>query len=492
MTDFGHGATPVAFPASSRIVRLLSAPRVLVVLLGLNVLVACLVCYGFRHEITGDHYTYLGYVEGLSRGRYSYWYFFPDYIPDTLRNPGYPVFLYALSLISKSVALIQLVQLALYLSAVWLVVRTLKRFAPDPTNGRVAAAVFLLLLLPNVQMAYYAAVVFPEILTTFLVTAYFAVVVFTVPGNWSRAIALGLLTGALFQSRPVFLFFPLVQVGLEWLLRRGQFRVGVALLQLAVYGFTMVPYALWNQRHHGQFKITSLEGGAGVMQTGFWGFRMPGYKEMRTFGNTMGNEPIKFVEPAAVPGYIAQFNREWDEIDRQLLPHQTRQDSLYLTRMRHDYPLLIATRSAPLTKAREALMLRSTLQHIAAEPGYYLKTRIYTFFRLFITGVQLTELAKAHSPAALLKVLYPFLVSAFTFLLALVLVPLALWRRRVGGFAFWLALLLTLYFGAIHVPFSIQARYTTPIRLLFIYSIAVSAAGLLRPHRPAVALPAAG
>ncbi len=483
-----HAATR----SPSRFVRLLSDPRVLPILLGLNALVACAVCYGFRHQISGDHFTYLGYVEGLARGRYSYWYFFPDYIPDTLRNPGYPVFLYLLSLVSRSVGWIQLVQLAFYLVAVGLVVRVILRQTPDSSSGRVAAAIFLLLLLPNVQMAYYAAVVFPEILTTFLVTAYFAVVVFTTPAHWMRAVALGLLTGALFQSRPVVLFFPVVQFGLEWLLRRGQFRAGVALAQLLVYGLTMMPYALWNQRHHGQFKITSIEGGAGVMQLGFWGFRMPGYKEMRTFGNTMGDEPIKFVEPPEVPGYIAQFNREWDEMDRQLAPYHTHQDSLYLARMRHDYPLLIVTRSAPLTKAREALMLHSTLQHIAAEPGYYLKTRIYTFFRLFITGVQLDDLARAHSPTALLKVLYPFLVSAFTFLFAVVLVPLALWRRRVGGFAFWLALLLTLYFGAIHVPFSIQARYTTPIRLLFIYTVAVSATGLLQSRRPVGHLPAAG
>jgi hypothetical protein len=51
---------------------------------------------------------------------------------------------------------------------------------------------------------------------------------------------------------------------------------------------------------------------------------------------------------------------------------------------------------------------------------------------------------------------------------------------RVGGLAFWLALLLALYCGAIHVPFAMQARYTTPVRLLFLAAIATSGAGLLR------------
>ena len=477
---------------AARLTRLLSAPWVLGALFALNALVAAVVCYGFRNQISGDHFTYLGYVLGLARGRYSYWYFLPDYIPDTLRNPGYPGFLFLLSFISKRVVFIQIVQLGLYLVAVGLAVRTLRRFASDPTSGQIAACIFLLLLLPNVQMAYYAAVVFPEILTTFLVTAYFAVVVSTAPGHWTRGVALGLLTGALFQSRPVFLFFPLVQVGLEWLLRREQFRLGVAVLQLAVYVLTMMPYALWNQRHHGQFKITSIEGGGGVMHIGFWGFRMPGYHETRSFGNTMGNEPVKFVNPGTVPDYITRYNREWDEIDREAAPYHTHQDSLYVKRMQRDHPWLIVTRSASLTRKREELMIRSTLRHIAEEPYYYLKTRVYTFIRLFITGIQLKELSEARSPAALVKVLYPFLVSAFTFMLALVLVPLALWRRRVGGFAFWLALLLTLYFGAIHLPFAIQARYTTPVRLLFIYAVAVSAAGLLIPRRVNPHLPAAG
>jgi hypothetical protein len=44
---------------------------------------------------------------------------------------------------------------------------------------------------------------------------------------------------------------------------------------------------------------------------------------------------------------------------------------------------------------------------------------------------------------------------------------------------YWLPVLVTIvYWGLIHVPFVIQARYTIPVRLLLIALIAVSIHGL--------------
>lgn len=457
------------------------------VVLALVVLCGVAVCYASSGQGGGDHHSYLSYVEGIKHGRYSCWWFYPDYVPDTLRNPGYPAFLYLLSFISPSVSLIQVVQVFLYVGAVGLLLYAIRRqYADGQGSYLLIANLFLLLLLPNLNIAHYASQVIPEVLNTFLIAAYFTLVVFWAPGSWRRAVVLALIGGAAFQTRPVFLFLPVIQLGLEWLLRRPQFRIGPALVQLLLFGLTMIPYGLWNQRNHGQFRITSLEGGAGIMQLGFWSFRMPGYFEHRNFGNIMGNEAVRFVDDAEVPAYIAAYEREWDGIDRELRPYYTRLDSLYLDSMRTHQPFMIMTRSSRLTAKREELMVQRTLQHIREEPGYYFKTRIFTFFRLYITGVQLDDWAKAKGPVGHLKVLYPFLVSATTFLLALILIPLALWRRRVGGFAFWFALLITAYFGAIHVPFAIQARYTTPVRLLLIYATAVSAGSLIQRRRPVV------
>ena len=478
-------------PDSARLSRFFASVTLFRALLVMVILAGIAVCYAASGSSGGDHHSYLSYVEGIRHGRYSCWWFYADYIPDTLRNPGYPVFLYLLSFLSNRVGLIQVTQVVLYVAAVGLMLYAIRRqYANGPGSWLLIANLFLLLLLPNLNIAHYASQVVPELLNTFLLTAYFCLVVFWSPGSWRRAVVLALVGGAAFQTRPVFLFLPVLQLGMEWLMLRPQFRVGPALIQLALYGLTMIPYGLWNQRNHGQFRITSLEGGAGIMQLGFWGFRMPGYFERRNFGNIMGNEAIRFVDDADIPGYIAAYEHEWDEIDHELRPYYTRTDSLYLDSMRAHKPFMIMTRSSRLTTRREELMRDYTIRHIRQEPGYYLKTRVFTFFRLYVTGVQLDDWAKAKGAVGCLKVLYPFLVSAVTFLLALVLVPLALWRRRVGGFAFWLALLITIYFGAIHVPFAIQARYTTPVRMLLIYVTAVSAGSLWQRRPPATLDPA--
>lgn len=53
------------------------------------------VCYStFRDLTSGEEKHYLSYAQGLEYGRFSQWWFLPNYIPDTIRTPGYPVFLF--------------------------------------------------------------------------------------------------------------------------------------------------------------------------------------------------------------------------------------------------------------------------------------------------------------------------------------------------------------------------------------------------------------
>ncbi|WP_375415782.1 hypothetical protein [uncultured Hymenobacter sp.] len=455
----------------------LAGRRLFLALLGLNLLVSALVFFAFRNQVSGDHYTYLGYAEGLARGRYSYWYFLPEYVPDTFRNPGYPLFVLAVRTLTQSVLALKLLQLVLYFGAVALTLAALRRLSA-PGSWR-SCNLFLLLLLPNIQGAYFAALVFPEVLVGFLLLLYFHVALVRAPGSWVRAALLAGLAGALVQVRPMFILFPLAQVALDWGWQRRAFRRGPAGGFLLLFGLTLLPYAAWNYRHHGTFKVTSLEGGGGVLQIGFWALRMPGYHEQRYWGNTMGDELVQFAAPTQVPGYIRAFNQEWDEIERQCAPLLTRRDSTYLPRMRQR-PELFPTYSSAYTRRREQLLVRYTLAHIRAEPGYFLQTRLYTLVRLWVTGVQRRDWAAAPTPLARLKVLYPFLSSAATFLLALVCIPWALARRGLGRVpAFALALALVVYFGVMHLPFAIQARYTVPARLLLLFCVAQAISALL-------------
>lgn len=460
--------------------------RLFGILLGLNALATLVVVASAFRVASGDHYTYLGYADGLLHGRYSYWYFYPDYIPDTFRNPGYPLFLGLLKALRLGEAGIRLIQIGLYVATIGLVLRLARR--SEVPGSWLVRNLFLLLLLPNVQLAYFAALIFPEGLVAFLLAAY-AVVALTWPlGSWWRTVALGLLAGLIFQCRPIFILFPLVQVGLDfWLAQpRRVFAWGQAVAFLLLYGATMLPYAAWNYHHHGVFKPTSLEGGAGVMQVGFWALRMPGYHENRYWGNQMGNEVVRFADPSQVPGYITAFNHEWDLIEAQCRPLLTVRDHQYLPLMRRDHGLLFPTRSSAYTLRREQLLMQANLANIRREPGYYFQTRLYTLVRLWVTGVQVDAWQAATTPVVKLKVLYPALVSGLTFLVALVSIGWALGgsRQLKSSPSWWLALALVIYFGLVHLPFAIQARYTVPVRPWLLLTTALALAAWLKPRAP--------
>jgi hypothetical protein len=459
----------------------LASRRLFWVLLGLNVLASLAVAASAFSVASGDHYTYMGYADGLLHGRYSYWYFYPDYIPDTFRNPGYPLLLALLKGLGLGEAGIRVVQLGLYAAAIGLVLQLAR--CGEVAGSWTVRNLFLLLLLPNVQLAYFSALIFPEGPVAFLLVAYAVVVLTWRQGSWGRTVGLALLAGLIFQCRPVFILFPLGQVMLDyWLVRpRRIFAWGQAIVFLLLYGATMLPYAAWNYQHHGVFKPTSLEGGAGVMQIGFWALRMPGYLENRYWGNRMGEEVVRFANPAQVPSYIAAFNHEWDVIDAQCRPLLNARDRHYLPLMRRDHGLLFPTHSTAYTLRREQLLMQINLANIRREPGYYFKTRLYTLVRLWVTGVQVSAWQAATTPVAKIKVLYPALVSGLTFIVALLSISWALWHQRWlrAPTLWWLALALVVYFGVIHLPFAIQARYTVPVRPWLLLATALALAAWL-------------
>ncbi|MGI4873451.1 MAG: hypothetical protein ACRYFX_20020 [Janthinobacterium lividum] len=437
------------------------------------------------HINSPDQYTYLGYTDGLQQGRYTYWATFADYLPDTFRNPGYPLFLLLLKQLGMGVAGMRVVQIGLYAATIGIVLHLARRC--EQPGSWLVRNLFLLLLLPNVQMAYFAAVIYPEILVVFLLAAYTGVALTWASGTWRRTVTLALLAGLIFQVRPIFIFFPALHLAVDFWHARPHFAWGQAVGLLALFGATMLPYAAWNHHHHGVWKPTSLEGGAGVTQLGFWALRLPGYKDSHYWTTQMGNEVVQFVDPAEVPGYIAAYNQEWDTIEAQCRPFLSARDRHYMPLMAQQ-PLLFPTYSSAYTLQREHLLMQYNVAHIRQEPLYYLKTRLYTLVRLWVTGVQRDAWQAATTPVAKLKVLYPALVSGFTFLLALVSITWAGLRARLSCRpTWWLSLALVMYFGVMHLPFAIQARYTVPVRpwLLLATALALAAWLTRRLHAPA-------
>lgn len=429
-------------------------------------IVAAIVLFAFRNAYGGDLGTYTGLADGILHGRYSFWWKLNVYVPDTFRNPGYPLFLVPFRLFTDSMWPVQVVQLLLYTASVLMVPRIIENLG----GGTLAKNIFLLLLLPSVNIAYFTAAILPEIPVLFFITL-FTWLVTTPGGAWRHPVLLGLLLVAAFQCRSPLLLFPLAWTAMRLFFHDHPFRVRPAMLILTVFALGLVPYATWNLIRHGTFKPTPLEGGGGVLHMGWWSGKIPGHQERWYWGNTASEELVEFIPSERVPEQVAAFNAEWSAIDSALAPLLTRTDSIMLVSFasRGD---LFRTYNARYTLAREELLKRATFAHMKEEKGYTAAHSLYGAVRFWVTGLNPRKFHEA-GLAGKVALLYPLLLTLIIFLTAVIIVPMAFIRtphlaKRTGDLWIWIV-----YFGAIHAPFAIQARYTIPVRMLLFALIAL-------------------
>ncbi|HEY0977716.1 MAG TPA: hypothetical protein VGE21_09615, partial [Flavobacteriales bacterium] len=139
----------------------LSSLRLRNILLAANVLMGVLVVYIFR-TAHGDLGDYLPLADGILHGTYSMWYRLPVDIPDTFRNPGYPLFLALFRAIGPDLLWVQAAQVLLHALSVLLILRIVGRL-----GGLIAQNIFLLLLLPSINVLYFSTGIYPETPTMF-------------------------------------------------------------------------------------------------------------------------------------------------------------------------------------------------------------------------------------------------------------------------------------------------------------------------------------
>lgn len=241
---------------------------------------------------------------------------------------------------------------------------------------------------------------------------------------------------------------------------------------LAIFVMTMIPYGLWNKQHHGVFKITSLEGGGGVFHLGYWMFKLPDYYEPRYWGNYCTREMIPFIEEKDKEIYIKAYNAEWDEIDAACAPLLTAADTAMIE-IKKGYPSLFKTYNSRYTLKREEMLKEFAVRDIKSDFLFYLKAKSYSAVRLWVTGIPMKDFETA-GPAKKLYLMYPFLVTLATFITGLILLPLAFYKFKPEMLPMLGILMIALYFGFMHIPFTIQSRYTIPVRLELLMMIAVA------------------
>ena len=291
-----------------------------------------------------------------------------------------------------------------------------------------------------------------------------------------KIIFLGLLSGCIFLVRPVFLFFPLIMFLFSFFSKRKTIPLGLGLSMLVIYFLSILPFGIWNLKNHNVISITPIEGAGGVFSLGYWSFKMPGYFEHRYWGNKMSDELFSFTPKIDSTKNINAYNKEWDYIDSACAQYLSPNDKLNLSEMTN-HSGYFKTYNAKYTIAREKLLKQLTIGHLKEEPGFTIKTKLFTLIRLWFTGMQLSELTNTNLKQRFAAI-YISSVSAVFFLASCILIPLAFYKKKISWTRSKTAIIMICYFGIIHAFFALQAKYTIPLRLIVLFLLARTILGL--------------
>lgn len=435
------------------------------VLLILNILISCTIFYLFRDLGIGDEGHYLSFAEGFKHGRFSHWWFLSEYYPDTFRTPGYPVFLFLLQIISLNIYFIKVVQFILYMSSVVMILKIANRY----DEGYKLKNIFLFLLLPYVHVVVFSPTIEPETLMTFLLTLYIFIDLKEMDTKFKFPL-LGFLSGIIFLVRPVFLFFPIIIVLNDIITKRNNFSFKYGISMLLIYFLTILPYGLWNYKNHHVVSLTPIEGAGGVFQLGYWSFKMPGYKEERYWRNFMSDEIISFTDYRDTSKNILAFNKEWNYIDSACAQYLTTSDSITYENM-NLYSSFFKTYNTKYTLEREKLLRELTIDNMKNDLFFTFKVKLFTLVRSWVTGIQKSDL-ESKNYFIRIRAIYFSGVSGLVFFASIILIPFAFIKRKLAWNNSGTILILLIYYGLIHLPFAIQARYTIPLRLVLLFILA--------------------
>ncbi len=456
--------------------RILEAPKLRPLLWIGHVGTIALMMWATRNERSGDHTSYMDLAHGIIVGKYSLWWWMPEFVPDTFRTPGFPLYLATILKVFGSWKAMWAIHVVLYLISLHWMVRIVARFDDRVITGNLA----LLFLLPLVNVPYYITQVLPELPALASVTAIVHLVTRKRRMSWVEAIALGALYGFTFQCKPIYLLVPPMLAAVHWWYARGLSDLRGHATALSVFALTLLPYTMWNKAHHGVWSATPLEGGGGVMHFGIWAGAIPNYQEHRYWSNFTGDEIIDFVPPSSVPSNIATYEAEWDSTLTRLAPLRTRTDSMMELAYFHG---LGGTRtySAPYTLERERSLKHYAKMRATADIGYTVAYKSWSALRLWVIGIQRTKFKEAGITGKLAQ-LYPTVTTFVIFALTVLFSAIAFARKRIALAPLLPVVMHIVYFGAIHIPFVIQVRYTTAVRPIMMVLLAVSLAAVLFPR----------
>ncbi|HPF90520.1 MAG TPA: hypothetical protein PLL57_07670 [Flavobacteriales bacterium] len=460
---------------AASLLQFLDRRRTFHALLVLNVLMVLVTLWMSRNSMLSDGWSYLNLAEGMLHGKYSMWWVLDGYYADTFRAPGYPFFIACCIKLFGTWKAVKAVNFVLYWAALHYALRTVEHLDPR----RSTRSIFLLLLLPMVNIPFYINQLYTEIPVlaglTFLMDAWVR------HHRWSflRAAGAGLLLGFLILCKPMLVALPVGMVALAWWSGRRRTDVRGQLVMLGMCALSLAPYGMWSLKHHGVFKVTPIQGGGGYMHFAYWCGKMPAYQDTISLRNFTGDELIRFTPADSVTANIIAFEREWAGVIAQLAPLLTDRDSVMMASWDRLPYAAEPTYNTAYAIKREELLSHLALEHMLHDPVYTLTYKAYTAVRLWVIGIQRQDFERA-SFSGKVQMLYATLSTLANFLLALVLLPWAYLRGILQWRTTWPLLATVLYVWLLHIPFTIQARYTVCARFALFVLMALALTECLR------------
>lgn len=437
----------------------------------LNIIIGIAIFLISKDLYSGDHFDYIRLSDSiLYSGTFSSFFELERDYPTTIRPPFYPLFLSLVRSISDNLLLVQIIQLALYFSSIFLIFLIIKDFS----KKKLAQYLFLLISAASIQLPYYSALIYTETISIFFISSCLYVLYFKIDQKKKGIILLGLLLGALTLTKSVFFFMPFI-ISLFYLFTRTKVLTKIVVLNF-VFLLTLSPWVYWNHTNHGKATPLTIEGGAIQAHTSFWMHKLPHNYRL----------PKSIYAPVIYPDLLDPFYylyskedrtknlelflnelKEIDDSVENLLTLEQKQD---IISMNNDEGIF-RTYPAEYTLKKEGLYINKLNHHIKEEPYYYMISRAYTFLRVLVTGVN-PDIFKDESNLSLLsKIQRVFSTSITFFLLMLPLIGttifylLNLFNSRAE---FHLLMFFIAYSFAVYLPFPPQSRYTIPVHLIII------------------------
>ena len=440
------------------------------ILVFLNLLVSVLIFMMASGRSAGDELDYINLAKSIISGEFSSFAGLENQYPNNIRTPGYPIFLASILQLSPSILVVKISQLILHFIslglwvAIFIELKFLKR----------SLYFFLCLTGVSIQLSYYSAMVMPETLAIFLMSLLVFLVFLKNYNLFYRVTAIAFALALLTLIKPINIFLPLLFLPLIYCKKS----MGLRLLALSilVFSITLSPWIIWNIKNHNVASPMSAQGSPILLYTSFWTSKLPNNFKLpksmyapTTYDDIFNPYYYLFTEEEKEQAKV-QFLKEIEEI------HLIANKSLSLSEKRDIAAMdsvdgIFTTYPSDYVQDRDALFMKYFTKRVMNEPLYYIGTRIYTFPRLFFSGINPNTILGSNIPIstklqALIIFIVPFFLAFITFISCSLFVIKNFKKMKTE---FLIIYLIIFYTTFIHMPFPVQSRYSIPIHLAILF-----------------------